>query len=685
MAQKVKLFNDQAIDRISTNVKWGEGVRSRQLNIPSMPTKANDYNFHVQLLEKDYGKGGAGYWKAQEVIFENGKWELYDGGREFDDNDYPAIRHVEWEDSRVGAIVKPFQIRDVAVDAEKPYIWVFEEEVTNPEAFIFYADNTGGTAQSDSKSTWSMPKGGMIYTNYGEMEVPDNFSIDAGESAWCKIEFVWMFNEWQIASAEMTNEEGEYWEEDYGTLIIHVKIVSTKINKDICRLTQHTAGDIRFELRENVAVNSGNDWIVVTSRNNGRLYTVYHTLPNPPKPLNDFLAFAGNCNDMPLNDFGAWAEWARRNIVHIKYDQLGHIYERENCYDGEVERVDPPEEDPENDPQELTSQLTAPLFASNLQPWAMQGGDGFVPTYTVLKGGNLFTDFVGVEQVMFIARNSQQQLVKVATNPAAAFPTFDINKLEFAKNVNGTSGQAYNQMVLAQRNFRFNDTLTVRAGMAGLGLPQQVDLTTANIQSVVSHPTGTTVRKWDDPNASSDYEVYVSFAPPVAGSLNTANYFVELSFRWADGSPVQISSNNQLDIIGDGEVRAQITADDDYTFPYQLSDATDRNAGDAIKITARVIYIDAGDGHVTDANITDSMLIYYSNESDCYVDEEGGDLVDESGDCYSEDTSTVPYVPNDIYHIKLVTPAQDYERTNGTFTLLSDTTHIFNNIDAGGW
>lgn len=481
-----------------------------------------------------------------------------------------------------------------------------------------------------------MPKGGMIYTNYGEMEVPDNFTIDAGESAWCKIEFVWMFNEWQIASAEMTNEEGDYWDESYGTLIIHVKIVSTEINKDICRLTQHHAGDIRFELRENTAVTSGNDWIVVTSRNNGRLYTVYHTLPNPPKPLNDFLAFAGNCNDMPLNDFGAWAEWARRNIVHIKYDQLGHIYERENCYDGEVERVDPPEEDPENDPQELTSQLTAPLFAFNLQPWAMQGGDGFVPTYTVLKGGNLFTDFVGVEQVMFIARNSQQQLVKVATNPAAAFPTFDINKLEFAKNVNGTSGQAYDQMVLARRNFRFNDTLTVRAGMAGLGLPQQVDLTTASISSVISHPTGSTVRKWDDPNASSDYEVYISFTPPVAGSLNTANYFVELSFRWADGSPVQISSNNQLDIIGDGEVRAQITANDDYTFPYQLSDATDHNAGDAIKITARVIYIDAGDGHVTDANITDSMLIYYSNEGDCYTDADGSDLVDESGDCYED-------------------------------------------------
>ena len=630
---KVKLFNNKAIERIRTDVKWGEEVRRQQKGVHHLPFKDVGPVIYARLTEKDFTE--AGYWKATEVVVENGKWENLDNGIQFNDDEYPPIRHKDWEDSRVGAIIKAYTMPD-ATSEDKPSIWVFEEEITNPETFTFYATETGGSAQSTKTTTWKMPKGGTVYTNYGEMDVPDDFEIDAGESAWCKIEFVWMFDQWQIASAAMTDEEGDYWDEQSGVLIVHVKIFSTEINGEICRGVQHHAGDIRFELNKDTTVTAGNEWIIVT--NNNRNYTVYHTLPDPPKPLNDFLAFMGNCNDMPLDSFASWAEWVRRNLVHIKYDKLGHIYEREECYDGTVERV-VPIEDPEvfdliDDPVNLEATLTAPLFGSVLQPWAMTGGDGFVPTYTILAGGNLFTDYVGVESIMFIARNSQQQLIQIATDPAAAVPAFDINKVELAKNVNGTSGQAYDQMVLSQRDFRFNDTIEVRAGVAGKGLGKSVTLNTASLSAVVSHTPSAIIRQREDPNATNDYSLFVSYAPPNAGTLNTANYKVEIVMTWAsDGDPVLFSTDNGQNTVQNGTVIGDITANDDYTMNYILMDATDRASGDAIRVNTRLIFIDAIDGYVTDANAPANMSLYYSNDTECVYDESGEDATDESGEC----------------------------------------------------
>lgn len=663
-------FSDGAVKRISQNVKWGEGVRKRGDFNAMIPFKPQSEEIYVQLMVKD--EDDYGYWKAEEVKLTNGSWVILDNGRKFNGTDYPYIRHVNWEDANLKAIVKVFQVQDIESE-DKPYIWVFEEELTNPEAFIFYADSTGNTGQSTGADTWTMTKGGTVYTNNGEMDIPDGYQMPAGKTAYAKITFINFLGDWFIASAEMTIEAGDYWEDNGSTLIVRVKIASTEIKKDICRLTQHHAGDIRFELFKNVTVSSGNPWIGVVNNNNN--YVVSHLLPYG-YPQDDFLAMMGGCPDVPKDTFENFIEWFITNLVHLKYDQLGHIYEREECYDGIVEDYTDDEDDEDDDGNKvkLAGNLTAPLFASTLQPWAIAGTDGFVPTYTVLNGAKNYTDFVGVNDVMLFATNSNNQIVKISDVIPALTPDFQVNKVAKASNVNGTSGFSASHMYLDTKNFRFNDTLTIKAGIVNKGLPATVINNTAPCTTTISATLD--VRDYEDPNVT---EQTVQVTSSVAG-VGTAGYSYEVDFKYSDGTPVSyrlgfnkpfLNEPSTMAIGGGGS-----TSETSIDFDLKSTVAH----GDAIKMTAKLFYLH-DDVSKTYANSDATKLLYVAIEQDCLTDANGDKLTDSSGECYTAPRNNIPFVNNDTYHIKAVTsPFYINSPTVGIVELLSEFTNIFNNV-----
>ena len=656
---KYNVFNDRSVERISANVKWGEGVRNKGVNTHNVIYKPQSERIYVQLTEKD--QDDYGYWKAEEVKLTSGSWEILDNGRKFDGTDYPFIRHTNWEDSVLGAIVEVYQIADIE-DEDKPYIWVFEEELTNPEAFIFYADATGNVGQSTGADTWTMHKGGMIYTNHGEMEIPDGYQMPAGKTAYAKITFINFGGDWLIADAQMTIEGGDYWEDKGSTLIVRVKIASTEIKKDICRLSQHQAGDIRFELFNDVTVSSGNDWIGVVNNNNN--YVVSHLLPGATYHQDEFLAMFGECDDVPTDSFESFIYWFVQNLVHLRYDQLGHIYQREECY-GEIE--DYTDDDDDGGDVKLAGTLTAANFTSDLQPWALSGGNGFIPKYKVLNGAKNYTDYVGTQNMMIFTQNSLNQIVKIVENTGAIVPNFQVNRVDKAKNVDGTSGLSYAHMFLDVKNFRFNDNLTIKAGVVGKGLASQVVLATGDCSTGISYTED--IRDFEDPNATGQtFQITAGVA-----AVGPAGYQYEVTFRYSDGTPCLYRLGYNGAFTADATRWAIGAGGTTNTEPIQFDFREGVEHGDVVQMTAKLIYPHE-DGSTTYANSERTVDLYIAQVSECMIDEDGEHLVDEdSSDCFVDVDQEVYMLGTDSVGTSVTLTAGNYRMSwvSGAFEFIA--------------
>lgn len=664
---KGNTFTDSSAKRIADNVRWGEGVRRLNTTLANVPNKPQHLDIYAQLTVKD--EDDYGYWKAEEVKLEDGAWAILDGGRKWDGDEYPYIRHINWEDAQKGSIIQPFQVQDIASE-DNPNIWVFDKEVTNPQAFIFYADGTGNTGQSTGADTWTMSKGGSVYTNSGKMEIPDGFQMAAGKAAFAKLEFIYITSEWILANAEMViDEDPEYWEEDgYGTLTIHVKIASTEIKKDVCRLTQHHAGDIRFELHKDVTVTSGSPWISVT--NFASNYSVAHILP-PYKHQDEFLTFTGNCDDIPTGSFEDFIYWFTNNLVHIRYDQLGHIYERENCY-GDIEDYTDDEEDDDGNELKLAGNLTAAATGSNIQPWFVND-DGVSINYRVLNGVKNYTDYVGVEDTMVLVVNDLGNIIPTDLDNDVLGGPWETAQVAKTKNITGTSGITYSVLRLRENNFRFNSSITVKAGIVNKGLGDQEVLEVAACTATIT--ASSEIRDYEDPNAT-DYTVQVSYS--LADIANGS--YTKIDFNYGDGDPVQYRFGNSGQFIsGPSSLENQGGAGsptETKTVQFFLRDGTSH--GDVIKVTSRLFSF--GD---TDMNVYQSGQLYVAAEDECVTDDSGEHATGVDGDCATDDTdTTVPYVPDDTYHFKFITTTTEFISQGNTYTLVGSSELILNNVDA---
>ena len=141
MADEVAMFDKGSAERISKNVLWGEQQRQRGGDIHSSDNIQPKETIYVKLIEKD-PDGDIGFWSAQEVYYVEDRWELIDTKRIWDGDEQPYVRHFSWGDAELNQIVKLMLIINTESGLEE---WVFDTDVSNPEAFVFYSDQNGNT------------------------------------------------------------------------------------------------------------------------------------------------------------------------------------------------------------------------------------------------------------------------------------------------------------------------------------------------------------------------------------------------------------------------------------------------------------------------------------------------------------------------------------------------------------
>jgi hypothetical protein len=175
-------FDDEDSKRIAQAVpqveKWKNAGREN-FNTPSKPVEEVIF---CKLMVKDPA-GRAGYWSAKEARYNDADgWQDIDKGKKWDDagGSFYYIRHHSWDDAEVGQIVRAHLIVNTVEGRED---WVFTTDVTNPEGLVFYADDSGGTGQAKTNSSWTTKVGCKVLTNAGEATIPAGFQIDAGDSA----------------------------------------------------------------------------------------------------------------------------------------------------------------------------------------------------------------------------------------------------------------------------------------------------------------------------------------------------------------------------------------------------------------------------------------------------------------------------------------------------------------------
>ncbi len=660
----INVFSDNATTRIKSSVKYTEQLRNSGRFDIMHPDREENEIVYLRLKSKD-PNDLYGYWEATEVRQEEGIWEDYDDGKQFNDEEYPYIRHLDWDDANEGDIVKAFITYDLIEDQITP-TWVFKGAVTNPEAFVFYADENGGQGQATYDSEWNMPRGGKVLTNVGELDVNGDHTMFAGEEAYCQIVFNKVDGEWQIASAAMTSSSGPFWEEVDDTLIVFWRIAKAEVKGDLCRLEQYHAGDIHLSIFTNTVVKGGDAWTTVT-QNDGE-YTVYHDLPATQEYHQDeILAMTGECDDVPYDSFESFISWFVDHLAHYKYDKRGHIYEKETCY-GDIDNYDP--DDPTTDPS-LDANLEAAAVAAQIYPWDV-ATDGVTTTYTLSNGGNNFPDFVGAEKNMTLITNSQGQIIQIADDVGGpAVPIWSAQLTKPFENVNGTSGKQYTELQLHTTNFRFNDTITVKSGTVNKGLGDQVVLDTAVV--TVDIAATDPVRNYDDPEATTQpfYAIY--------GTAGFDGYTCQMRFLYGDGTPVQYRLN-QGDNWSTEIISLPITGTESQHIDPEFNFNDDVTPGDSINVTVNTI---APDG-ITDANISHSELVYVNLEDDCVKDENGDNVYDENGECAEEDATDVPYVYPDIYYFRFTITTTEFilTSTGDTFSIDSDDiVKTYNGID----
>lgn len=244
MSEDIAVFTAEDGERISAITPWAEEKMRMGENIDDYPYEPEPNPIFGKLITKD-PDGNTGYWEIHEAFNDSQEWFVPDDARKWDDGEFPYVRHAFWEDAEIGQIVllKTIPDRDIGFE------WVFYTNVTNPEAFIFYADDNGGTGQALSNSKWTMKNGGRVLTNVGTADILPGFQISSGDHVQITCTFVDLGQGYELASAVMNIGKGEYWQkQNDGTVIVNHPICEVETIGDIGRFVQHHAGDVHLEI-----------------------------------------------------------------------------------------------------------------------------------------------------------------------------------------------------------------------------------------------------------------------------------------------------------------------------------------------------------------------------------------------------------------------------------------------------
>jgi len=410
MAKDATIFDKKSAERISKNVLWGEQQRQRGGDFHANEHVQPHETIYVQLIEKDPA-GEIGYWSAQEVYYDDGRWELIDADRIWDGDAQPYVRHYCWGEAELKQIVKLMLVIDVNTGVEE---WVFDTDVTNPEAFVFYSDQNGNGGQALNDSSWTMRTAGKVLTNVGEADINAPFTIQPGQACQVVVTFIDYGNGFQLSSAVLTTGEGQYWSVGSdGSIIVQHRIAKAVIDGDVVRLEQYHAGDVHLEVfgvadedtddptptPSPIDIQGDEDWINVTRL--GNLYTINHK--PPPGAAHAMASMKGlstdfSCDSVSWSTVADVQSWVNNellaNIREIFYDTRGHIYDLKDCAGASVTPTDDPTS------VYLQSSMVADYFSgSDIGPDAVGAGGGIDFTYKILNDGANYLAYIGTKKV----------------------------------------------------------------------------------------------------------------------------------------------------------------------------------------------------------------------------------------------------------------------------------------------
>ena len=654
MGTDATVFDKKSAARISKNVLWGEQQRQRGGDIHANEHVQPHEVIYVQLIEKDPA-GEIGYWSAQEVYWDEGRWELVDAERIWDGDAQPYVHHYSWGEAELQQIVKLMLVTDVKTGVEE---WVFDTDVTNPEAFVFYSDQNGNGGQALNDSSWTMRTAGKVLTNVGEASINAPFTIQPGQACQVVITFIDYGNGYQLSSAVITTGEGQYWSTGSdGSIIVQHRIAKANIDGDVVRLEQYHAGDIHLEVFDfakddddpddptpsPIDIEGDNDWIDVTRL--GNLYTVSHKAPpGAGKAMASMkgLDTAFSCDSVSWSTVADVETWVNNellaNIREIFYDTRGHIYDLKDCAGASIT----PTEDPTS--VYLSSSLRSDYISgSEFGPDSING-TGLDFTYKILNEGANYLDYIGTKtiQVGVIMANGQPIQIGISGDVPVLF-----NLATLAENVAGTSGLerlplvAPGQLVFGIERYQFNSTANLHVSVIGVGLLQSATFNTMSC-SATNNITGSNIRNYDDPNASamtvsvgySVADLGTATSPGMSDTLTNGPYLSAVTISYADDEPVAWSTAGSAGPFKTTtrflELDATSTTDSLDKVWFKLRDSD--SPGDQIKICSKLLTVPG----LTDANASSCDYISISSDDDCITDEDGVRVTDDSGECITD-------------------------------------------------
>jgi len=655
MAKDAAIFDKKSADRISKNVLWGEQQRQRGGDRYAYEHVQPHETIYVQLIEKDPA-GEIGYWSAQEVYYKDGRWELIETDRVWDGDAQPYIHHYAWGEAEIQQIVKLMLVSDVQTGGQD---WVFDTDVTNPEAFVFYSDQNGNGGQALKDSTWTMRTAGKVLTNVGEASINAPFTIQPGQACQVVITFIDYGNGFQLSSAVMTTGEGQYWSNGSdGSIIVQHRIAKANIDGDMVRLEQYHAGDIHLEVfgvadeeddgptptPSPLDIQGDNDWIDVTRL--GNLYTVSHKAP--PGAGKAMASMKGldttfSCDEVSFASFADVNTWVNDQLLakirEIFYDTRGHIYDLKDCAGSSVT----PTEDPTS--VYLESSLTSSYVSgSDFGPSSING-NGLNFTYKILNQGANYLDYIATKRIQVGVIMANGQAVQIAIDGGQPIL---FNQAFFAENVEGTSGlraidtEAPGELVCGTERYRFNSTADLHVSVITVGLVQTATFNTMSCAATNNISGPSTIRNYDDPNAeamtiSVGYSIAnlgTAISPGMSDTLTNGPYLSELSIKYADGTPVSWSTAGSAGPFKTTtrflELDATSTTGVFDKIWFKLRDSD--TPGDQIKICSKLLTLPG----LTDANVESCDLYSISSEDDCITDESGVRVADDTDTCITD-------------------------------------------------
>jgi hypothetical protein len=657
----IPFFGKDDTKRISEDVRWGESVRQKGGVIQAYDHTDVAEITYVKLIEKD-PDGHVGLWAAQEVYYRDGFWELIDTERVWDGTAESYVRHFSFGEAEIGQIVKLRLISDTNTGLEE---WVFDTDVTNPEAFVFYADDNGNAGQARKDSSWTIKTPGKVLTNVGEANIRAPYTMAPGGSCSVQIIFIDYGEGYQLASAAMTSLGGQYWTESEGVITVNHRIARVDVNGDVSRLVQYHAGDIHIEVfsfssdpddpddpddpydpyKKNIKVVGDNIWINVVRA--GNTYTVNHLPPPQNQALSSMkgLDKTFDCSNVAFSTVADVQTWVNNiflaKIAELFYDTRGHIYKQTDCDGGGIVTT----EDPTS--EYLVSELNGDYVSgTTISPDAINGV-GIDFNYLIYNNGKNFLDYIGVKSIQVGLISANGKAIKIGLNGAAPI-AFNVAKL--AQNVFGTSGLRSagfddGPALIGVERFQFNSTAKLSASVIGIGLAQtQVfntlpcTITTTTNSTIVLDRTDFFATPMSISFGTGVANMGSASSPGLVSATDNGPYLIDMTFRYSDNSPALVSISGSDGPWKTGHFFLELDSNGDTgTFDdvwFQIP--SDIDPGETIKVCAVLRTWD----ELTDVNVETCTTLNINYEDECITDESGENVTDDSGECITGGAGT---------------------------------------------